>query len=278
MKEEKPEVIPVQYVPVNYYEEDEIDLKELFLTIWKHRWFVVIFTFVVTLAAAIYAFTRTPIYEVKANLFPGFIENFKNPLINSSKLVVFINSTFDMSETKQKLPSIKAKLNKINKKIISITIQDTSNQKDLQELSNIMDSIHKLEKPIIEDYKKSILQQINILQEQKKILINDEINYKDIIKHTQNPHILNTYLQAISDIENKILSLNLKIENLKLRLSKIFIQQAKIIGKIEKHDYPVKPKKKLIIVVAFVTGLILAIFLVFFIEFIKGFKEDKSKS
>jgi len=71
MEEKKPEVIPVQYVPVNYYEEDEIDLKELLLTIWKHRWFVVIFTFVVTLAAAIYAFTRTPIYEVKANIAPG---------------------------------------------------------------------------------------------------------------------------------------------------------------------------------------------------------------
>lgn len=37
-----------------------------------------------------------------------------------------------------------------------------------------------------------------------------------------------------------------------------------------------QPKKALIVTVAFVSGFILSIFLVFFIEFIKGFKEEKN--
>jgi uncharacterized protein involved in exopolysaccharide biosynthesis len=46
------------------YIEDEIDLKELFKTIWAKRMFIVAFTFVVTICAGIYAYNKTPIYEV----------------------------------------------------------------------------------------------------------------------------------------------------------------------------------------------------------------------
>lgn len=49
-----------------YLQEDEIDLRELFKTIWDRRFFVIAFTLVVTVLAAIYAYTKTPIYEAKA--------------------------------------------------------------------------------------------------------------------------------------------------------------------------------------------------------------------
>ena len=45
-----------------------------------------------------------------------------------------------------------------------------------------------------------------------------------------------------------------------------------VVGKIITNNYPVKPKKKLIVIVAFVTGFILSIFLVFFLEFIRDDK------
>ena len=47
-------------------EEDEIDLKELFKTIWAKKIFIVIFTLVVTILAGFYAYSKTPIYEAKA--------------------------------------------------------------------------------------------------------------------------------------------------------------------------------------------------------------------
>lgn len=50
----------------------------------------------------------------------------------------------------------------------------------------------------------------------------------------------------------------------------------KQIGNININNTPINtPKKKLIIVVAFITGLILSIFLVFFLEFIRNEKEHQ---
>ena len=43
------------------------------------------------------------------------------------------------------------------------------------------------------------------------------------------------------------------------------------------NEYAIKPKKKLIVVVAFITGFILSIFMVFFIEFIKGIRIEDDK-
>jgi len=54
-------------------------------------------------------------------------------------------------------------------------------------------------------------------------------------------------------------------------------KNSEIVGEIMTNDYPSKPKKKLIVVVAFITGLILSIFLVFFIEFLKGMKEEDTR-
>jgi uncharacterized protein involved in exopolysaccharide biosynthesis len=43
-----------------------------------------------------------------------------------------------------------------------------------------------------------------------------------------------------------------------------------VIGDISVGHQPIKPKKKLIITVAFVMGLILSVFLAFFIEVVRG--------
>ncbi|MDN5127470.1 Wzz/FepE/Etk N-terminal domain-containing protein [Aliarcobacter butzleri] len=52
----------------------------------------------------------------------------------------------------------------------------------------------------------------------------------------------------------------------------------KQIGDIIISNEPInKPKKSLIITVAFVTGFILSIFLVFFIEFVRSFKKEEMK-
>jgi capsular polysaccharide biosynthesis protein len=66
-----------------------------------------------------------------------------------------------------------------------------------------------------------------------------------------------------------------KIENIQTLLKPYNYKNTQIVGNIITNDYPIKPKKKLIVIVAFVTGLILSIFLVFFLEFIKNKEDDK---
>lgn len=57
-----PQNIPEQ----NYYQEDEIDLKELFKILWAKKILIISLTFAITLVAGIYAFNKTPIYEATA--------------------------------------------------------------------------------------------------------------------------------------------------------------------------------------------------------------------
>jgi uncharacterized protein involved in exopolysaccharide biosynthesis len=72
------------------------------------------------------------------------------------------------------------------------------------------------------------------------------------------------------DIENLEKELNELISSMKPYNYK----NTEVIGSVMTNDYAIKPKKTLIVIVAFITGFILSIFLVFFLEFIKGFKED----
>ena len=49
------------------------------------------------------------------------------------------------------------------------------------------------------------------------------------------------------------------------------------IGNILINDEPInKPKKKLIVSVSFVTGIILSIFIIFFMQFIQGLKKEEN--
>ena len=57
---------------INYIQEDEIDLKELFRTILKYKKFILIFTFSITILSIIFVYMKTPIYEVKSNIQIGY--------------------------------------------------------------------------------------------------------------------------------------------------------------------------------------------------------------
>ncbi|MCW8838257.1 MAG: hypothetical protein OQK11_06115, partial [Thiovulaceae bacterium] len=76
-------------------------------------------------------------------------------------------------------------------------------------------------------------------------------------------------------LQTKKLKLEERIEDLKYKISSLNVQNSSLVGEYVIHDYPAKPKKKLIVVVAFITGFILSIFLVFFLEFVKGFRLDE---
>ena len=101
---------------------------------------------------------------------------------------------------------------------------------------------------------------------------------RDIIRYIE------SLRNRLIDIENKknILkstTINSLIEQKELFASMLLpynYKNSEVVGNIITSDYPVKPKKKLIVVVAFITGLMFSIFLVFFLEFIKsGRKEEE---
>jgi len=82
-----------------------------------------------------------------------------------------------------------------------------------------------------------------------------------------------TELQKISSLENDIQVQIAKIDNLELK--KDIIQNIRVIQKAYSSPHPIKPKKKLIVVLATMVGLFMMLFLSFFFEYISKNKEQK---
>ena len=185
-----------------YLQEDEIDLRELFKTLWKHKIFILAFTSMVTFIALIYVLLKNPIpiYQGKMYLEIGQIQNKNFAPISIEKvtdLAYILNLEFKVNSNIPK--------NTFN--LIEITFDNVD-----------------------------------------KNIINDTLT-------RVKGFVLEKHKEQTSFYESVIMT--------------------KQIGDIIISNEPInKPKKSLIITVAFVTGFILSIFLVFFIEFIRTLKKE----
>ena len=187
--------------------EDEIDLRELFKTIWDKRFFIIIFTFIITLISFIYVLLKnpTPVYEGKIYFEMGEMkgETYGSKLIeNTNDLASLINITFN--ENLSENPN--ALLKKSTTKILEITY--LGENKD-----NIKNKLEKIKEFIMVRHQKLS-------------------NFYDIAVQTEQ------------------------------------------IGDIKISEEAINDKKALIVTVAFITGFILSIFLVFFIQFIQSIKKE----
>ena len=184
------------------YEEDEIDLRELFRTLMDNKMKIVLITSVITILSVIYVFTKnpTPIYkgEVMVEVGVG---------VGESKAQVYFDNTNNLKSIIEQKFSSSVTIPKRTNNILLISSSNTNKEKIKATLKEVVSFIIK--------------------------------------KHTEKLKLYDKYIMT------------------------------KQIGDIKINNTPInKVKKKLIVIVAFVTGLILSIFLVFFLEFIKGFKEE----
>lgn len=192
--------------------EDEIDLRELFKTIWDKRFFIIIFTFIITLISFIYVFLKnpTPVYEGKIYFEMGEMkgETYGSKLIeNTNDLASLINITFNENSSFSKEENPNALLKKGTTKILEITY--FGENKD-----NIKNKLEKIKEFIMVRHQKLS-------------------NFYDIAVKTE----------QIGDIKISEEAIN-------------------------------EPKTALIVTVAFITGFILSIFLLFFIQFIQSIKKE----
>ncbi|MEC9493310.1 Wzz/FepE/Etk N-terminal domain-containing protein [Flexistipes sp.] len=279
--------------------EDEIDLRELFLTIWQNKFLIILITALIVTLASFYAYYKEPVYESKAAFEIGIVN--EEVLVEPNILKKEIEVVFDVEENKG-FEENKAIVHnvEITDNILTVTTRGLSKADAKQMLENVS-------KYIKTKYKYKVTDRIEILNERAKQMkkelasINSRIDtYKNKIKkYEQNIKIINEKrvndkaqetLFALEEINNQrlIQSLQDKIEELKLQKQEIrniqlkrvklamtepYTHNTRVLGKIEVSENPVAPNKKLIIVVAFVTGIILSVFLIFFKEFIKGFKD-----
>ncbi len=158
-----------------------------------------------------------------------------------------------LQEYNQALKMLYSEFNKSDDTKVMIASIQMVNYQNL--ILNLQDKIKALE-----------LQKVQINQE----TIPNLLNQQEKIKLVQIKKINDQILAQ----KNKITEIDNKIKVLQYNISPANIQNSKVVGGYITKDHPAKPKRKLIIVVAFVTGLILSIFLVFLIEF---WEENKKR-
>ncbi len=195
---------------------------------------------------------------------------FKKQYINSIESKITISEK-SVKEYTNSIKNIQDNLEEKNKDIsfsAMLVMQLTSYQNMLFNLqTNITDLNLQKDKILNEDIP-------NLERNKEKILSEDIPNLERNKEKINQVSIKNLEQQKENITFIDIPNLKDQIATLIYNQTKNNIDNAKVIGKISISNYPIKPKKKLIVVVAFITGLILSIFLVFFMEFISKNKED----
>ena len=304
----------------NYYQEDEIDLKELFGILWAKKTLIIGITTLITVLAGIYAFNKTPIYEATALVEIGNYKNNNNNNNNNNnvlvdsvpELVKKLNLLFiDLlkNEKDRKATIISISTTKGVSGFLDIKSEASSNKLAINEINKVVSHIHNKHQTIMNDVKnrrkleikniqtridniknkeiKLLMQKINAQQnnlDNYRIQLNKMItNIEDISK--TDPALTALKLMEKRDISTFVAELNLQLMDMRdkkdtletttindLIERKKFVESmllphnyknSEVIGRVLSNDYPIKPKKKLIVTVAFIAGFILSIFLVF---------------
>ncbi|MBS1255951.1 MAG: hypothetical protein MAG581_01761 [Deltaproteobacteria bacterium] len=71
--QEHPQTAQTVPYPAPYpqqFEDDTIDLYELWLTLWNRKWLVIAVTVVAALGSVVYALQQPPVYKAEALLLP----------------------------------------------------------------------------------------------------------------------------------------------------------------------------------------------------------------
>jgi len=317
----------------HYYQEDEIDLKELFKILWLKKNLIIVLTLAVTIIAGIYAFNKTPIYGSSALVEIGHYKLNNNNNNNNNNNKVLLDSA---SELVKKLNILFIDLVKKDKdrdwKISSISVakglesfveikaEGISNEVISNEIIKVVDFVKDKHQIILDDIKsrrefkiKNIDTKIHNIKNKEIKLLQEKINIKEANLDQYQSHLVtlnsnivniedtNPTLTALKLIEKNdtskiILQLNLQLLDMNKRKDELETtvisdlleskriaesmllphnyKNSAIVGEIITNDYPIKPKKRLIVAVAFVAGFMLSIFLVFIMN---AFRQEDEK-
>ncbi len=262
----------MQETPQYFYEEDEIDLYELWLTIKKRRTLIFSILVIFLLFTIIYCFIATPIYRSEFVIQSNIISSFqiKKYIDNLSYLL-----------KERRYHELKSKLNISNiGNIKKISASIPRYQKNL-----IIVTMELKEPNVVKEIEKSILNYINNRSEVKEQIKLKREELKKIIvnlqEQIQNLEKLRTYiyqnkkfLSNLDNIQLDPLEINLAIKNFKNELAQRETQLALLKGATLAVEAivpqkPAKPKKNLIIAVTTITAFFFGIFLAFFLEWLE---------
>jgi len=311
---------PIQsYPPPICFDEDEIDLRELGKTIWKHRWKLLLFTTIVTFITVIFMLAKPNIYTSSAKLIPQEKQSNIPGGLSSLASLAGIDVGGSGGGSLRPDEAFKALANDyefMREFLLRNKFYERINSPDADKnyvfafgydgIYRLLHSKKKREKENKEDSLfntyKDFSKKLSISSDKKSSLIT--ISFEDPDRFLARDVVLAFLKDASKKLkENDLINITKKIAYYKEELSKTTdaalkkqlsdlisaLIQKEVLAKANKY-YNVKlfippevphikdksgPKRALIVIVAFVTSIILGIFGIFFIEFLRGESEQK---
>ena len=203
--------------------EDEIDLRELFKIIWDKKIFIIIFTFITTVLAWFYAYSKIPIYEVKSYIEIGYIN--KEKIENIDFLEQKLKVIFEVENPRYQADSFKkgivSSIKQIKgvKSFLEIKTEATTNEVALNKNKEVLKFIQEYSQESIKQYE--IVLNNTILNKKREIDFINEIDIKNIKSEIE---ILKE--QEIKNIDTRIAILkNQNIESLNKEINLLETQE-----------------------------------------------------
>jgi len=257
-----------------YHQDDEIDLIELWLILWRKKWLVIGITTFATIAAILVSlFVLEPTYKATAKIMPIQSEEvsnkeivasyltsskFKRQLITNNNLLQHLysdqwNDQKNSWNNPQDAPTVVSLLTtsqfplqvKTEDKFISISWEDS----DPEFAANILETALQDTKQFLNSYQFPVESFIQSTQKQISEL-------RQLKQETPQNEAINTEL---ANLVPKLSNLQAQAE-----LHKKFT----VINEPLPPEQPESPNKKLIVALTFVTSLFFAVFLAFVLQFI----------
>jgi len=312
-----------QYPNQPYIEEDEIDLRELFSTIWNNKFKIIFLSILVTSFALIFALVKPNSYTSQSILI---LKEQSKPSIGGGAAALAsmagINiggggSSLDVGSLFKNLISDYA----FNKEVISryhlvdklsaeameknmvYVLNGREMRRDITSLFTSQKEEKDKEEELFETFKKiKTIIATSTDKESGAITLSATLEDRFLAKELVNIYLkeMSNYIkrldlkeidEQVTYYENELsstTSLDLKsniTELLSALVKKKVLSQAGEFYMVKQLTKPevayikdkTKPKRGLIIIVAFITSIILGIFMVFFAEFLRNSKERKSE-
>lgn len=280
------------------YRDDEIDLVELFATLWNGKIKIIVITVVFLVVGILYTLIATSWYKASALVEVGYYNINENGVIKSIMLeepkniieklkTRYIDLLKDVEGKDVDVKSVNEIKN--NNKFFSIEVIGKSNEKAVKMIDEMIQSVSDEHKKIIDGYISSQKVKLANIEDQIKVLQNDKMGetenqinnveqnlqmqkagaLNDILSALQKELKELTYIQKI-ELKNTLLGQKSVIE---FTLKPSNYKNTSIVSQIITSKHPEKPKKFIILAVALLAGAMIGVFWVLFTDFMKKRKE-----
>ena len=259
--------------PSREYYDDEIDLRDLILVLWNYRKLVLGIFLASLLIGAVISFAMTPIYQVKAKISLGNYavdqEDNEPQMTPETAREILLSSDFQEEAWGSGINAGALDITPVeNTNILQFTLETSEPQRGVVLLNKL---IAQFEEKTKEQYERSIellnkdlqntdgeLQEIN-----KSIAHTREILENTSASQLQQAGLLDT-LSRFLEQRDKLSERKLKTEQ---KLNSI--EGMEVLERPEAASSPMRPNKKLNIVVAGMLGLMVGVFMAFIVDYFR---------